>query len=150
MLTLLPLGFVLGLLLQAPSVPDGVLSASEKTQFEKEANVEHRIKIYGAAARRIQKELEESVAKEEFPLVPDTLKKWVALLEASSKDIESNLRAKNKSRPLISYEIQVRKAISSTQAYRIRAPMEQQDVFGASLEAAETARKKLVEILFRH
>jgi hypothetical protein len=150
-----PLSFILCMLLQAGGVaslsfPDDVLSPAEKIKVERESNVEHRIKIYQSASARIQKELGEAIAREEFQTVPNQLNKWVLLLSSSLKDIESSLKAKKKSRPLINYEIQVRKAIASTQEYKMRAPVEQQDIFDSSLTQAETIRKKFVEILFAH
>jgi hypothetical protein len=144
------------MLLQAGSVapisfPDDVLTAAEKAQIERESNnVEHRIKIYQSASARIQKDLQESIAEDDFQTVPGNLKKWVLLLSSSLKDIESNLKARKKSRPLINYEIQVRKAIAGTQEYKMRAPVELQDVFESSLGQAETVRKRFVEILFEH
>ncbi len=150
------LSFILCMLLQAGSIvpasfPDDVLSAAEKLQIEKEVNnVDHRIKIYQSASSRIQKDLQQSVVKDEFQTVPDNLKKWVLLLSSSLKDIESNLKAKKKSRALINYEIQVRKAIANTQEYKMRAPVELQDIFESSLGQAEAVRKKFVEILFEH
>jgi hypothetical protein len=155
MSTLWPLSFILCTLLQTggvapPVFPDDVLSAAEKTQIERESNVERRIKIYQSASERIQRELKEAIAKEEFQTVPNRLNKWILLLSLSLKDIESNLKAKKKSRPLINYEIQVRKAIANTEEYRLRAPVEQQDVFESSLTQAETIRKRFVEILFEH
>ncbi len=146
---------MLGMFLQAgseplPPIPDGIFSEAERIQVERANNVERRIKIYETVSERIQKDLQRAISKEEFQTVPDTLKKWTSLLSLSAQDIESNLKAKKKSRPLISYEIQVRKAISSTQECKIRAPVEQQDIFDSSLDQAEKIRKELVEILFQH
>jgi hypothetical protein len=151
-----PFSFILCMLFQtggvAPlSFPDDVLSAAEKVQMEKESNnVDHRIKIYDSASARIQKNLREAIAKNNFQAVPSNLNKWILLLSSSLKDIESNLKAKKKSRPLINYEIHLRKAIANTQEYKMRAPVEQQDIFESSLGQAETIRKRFVEILFEH
>jgi hypothetical protein len=150
-----PLSSILCMLLQAAGVaplsfPDDVLSTAEKVQMERESNVERRIKIYESASVRIQKELQDAVSREEFQTVPNQLNKWILLLSSSLKDIESNLKAKKKSRPLINYQIQVRKAIASTQEYKMRAPVEQQDIFDSSLTQAEAISKKFLEILFAH
>jgi hypothetical protein len=149
------LSFILCTLLQtggvAPlSFPDDVLSAAEKAQMERGINVERRIKIYASASARIQKELQDAIAKENFQTVPNHLNKWILLLSSSLRDIESNLKAKKKSRPLINYEIQVRKAIANTQKSKMRVPVEQQDIFESCLSQAETIRKKFVQILFEH
>ena len=142
---------VLGMLIQAGGVPGAagdIFSASEKAQMEKANSAERRIKVYEGASKRLQQALHEAVMKEEFGTVPDTLKLWTALLARSLEDIEANLKSKKKPRSLINYEIQVRKAISSTQSLKIRAPIDQQDAFDSCLSRAEAIRKQLVEILF--
>jgi len=152
MFTLLPLVLFLSLFQAGdPSAVTGeIFSPSEKARLENETNLDRRIKVYEAASKRMQKALEAAVSKEEFQTVPDMLKVWISLLSKSLEDIEANLKTKKKSRALISYEIQVRKSIANTQNYKIRAPVEQQDVFDSSLVKAETVRKRFVEILFRH
>jgi len=138
--------------IQAGGIPPGVediLIPAEKVQMQKANSIDRRIKVYEAASKRIQQTLHDCVAKQEFEQVPDTLKLWTSLLAKSLEDIEANLKSKKKSRNLINYEIQVRKAIADTQGYKIRAPVEQQDDFDSCLAQAETIRKKLVEILFR-
>ncbi len=148
-----PLTFVLISLFQtgeAPSAVGEIFNSTEKAQMEKAENIERRIKIYEAASKRIQQNLEAAVSKDDFDSVPDTLKLWTALLTKSLEDIEANLKTKKKSKALKDYEIQVRKSIGNTGNYKIRAPVEQQDIFDSSLAQAETVRKRFVEILFRH
>jgi hypothetical protein len=128
---------------------DDIFSPAEIGQLQKGNSVEHRIKIYQAASVRIQKSLQQSVAKEEFKIVPDTLKTWTLLLAKSLEDIEANLKAKNKPPSLINYEIHVRKAIGNTKGYKIKAPADQQDAFDSHIAQAESVHKKFVEILFR-
>jgi hypothetical protein len=143
--------FALALPLQAAdssSFPDDFFTPSEKAQLEKADNVEQRIKVYDDASRRLQQSLEAAITKEDFQTVPDTLRLWVSLLAKSLEDIESNLKAKKKSRALINYEIQVRKSIARTESLKIRAPVDQQDIFDACLAEAEKVRKRFVEILF--
>jgi hypothetical protein len=143
--------FALALALQVadiPSFPDDTFVPSEKAQLEKAENVEQRIKVYDAASRRIQRDLEAAVTKEDFQTVPDTLRLWVSLLSKSLEDIELNLKSKKKPRVLINYEIQVRKSIARTESLKIRAPVDQQDTFDSCLAEAEKVRKKYVEILF--
>lgn len=147
-----PLTFVLLSFLQtgeAPAAVGDILDAAEKVQMEKADNIEKRIKVYEAASTRIQKNLETAVRNDDSQVVPDTLKLWIGLLSKSLEDMESNL-PKKKSKALKNYEIQVRKAIGNTGSYKIRAPVEQQDIFDSSLAKAETIRKRFVEILFRH
>jgi hypothetical protein len=126
-----------------------IFSPAEKAQMEKANSIERRIKVYLAASKRIQQALQTAVLKEEFGSVPDELKQWTLLLAKSLEDIEANLKSQKRSRSLISYEIQVRKAIADTQGLKIRAPMDQQDAFDSCLDQAETIRKKFVEILFK-
>ncbi len=152
MLSLFPLVLFLSLSQAvAPSATTGeIFIPSEKAKLENETNLDRRIKVYEAASKRMQQSLEAAVSKEDFQTVPDTLKLWISLLSKSLEDIEANLKTKKKSRALIDYEIQVRKSIANTQNYKIRAPVDQQDVFDSSLAQAETVRKRFVEILFRH
>ena len=147
-----PFIFILALFLQvvgAPQPAGELLDPEEKAKIEKEKNVEGRIKVYEAASKRMLKTLETAVDQEDFQSVPENLKLWTSLLLKSLEDIESNLKTKKKSRALIKYEIEVRKAIANTESYKIRAPVEQQEVFDSCLAQAEKVRKRLVEILFQ-
>jgi hypothetical protein len=151
MSTLWALVFILGMFIQAggnPPLPDDALNAAEKAEIARASGVEARIKIYKTASTRIQKDLQSAISKGEFQTVPGILKTWTLLLSGSLKDIEANLKTKKRSRALISYEIQVRKAISVTQGSQIRAPVDQQDVFDSCLSKAEAIRMRFVEILF--
>jgi hypothetical protein len=127
-----------------------IFNSTEKAQMAKAADIEQRIKVYEAASKRIQQSLETAVSKDDFQSVPDNLKLWTALLSKSLEDIEANLKTKKKSKALKNYEIQLRKSIGNTGNYKIRAPVEQQDIFDSSLAQAETIRKRFVEIFFRH
>ena len=131
-----------------PPVPADALSPDETARLEKEVNVERRIKVYEEASARIQQSLVTAVNKEDFQTVPDRLKAWTTLLTKSLQDIETNLKAKNKSKQLIKYEIQLRKSIATMQGYKIKAPADLQDDFDACSAQAEKVRKRFVEILF--
>jgi hypothetical protein len=144
--------FVLNLLCQTSSNPvytDNLFSPAEIRQLQKGDSVGPRIKIYQAASIRIERSLQQSVAKEDFKAIPDTLKTWTLLLNKSLEDIETNLKAKNKPLSLINYEIHVRKAIGNTKGFKIKAPADQQDAFDSYIAQAENVHKKFVEILFR-
>ena len=108
-----------------------------------------RIKIYLSASRRMQQSVHAAVRGGDFSNVPDALKSWVSLLSGSLQDIEANLKVKTKSKPLIRYEIQVRKALTEFKTYKTKAPVEQQDEFDEQLAGAEKIRKRFVEIIFR-
>ena len=145
------LALALSLPLQATGVsafPEGVLSPDEKIRLEKESKIENRIKVYEKASTRIYSTIQAAISKNQFQSVPGDLELWTALLDASLKDIEANLKSKKKSRALIKYEIQVRKAMVAIQDSKIRAPIEQQDVFDSCLARAAAVHKRLVEILF--
>ena len=94
------------------------------------------------ASRRLQESIEAAAAKDDFQTVSENLKLWTALLSKSLKDIEPNLKAKKKSRALISYEIQVRKSIADTGNIKIKAPVDQQDLFDSCISQAEAVRGK--------
>jgi hypothetical protein len=142
----------LNVLCQTGSVPadgDAIFSPAEQARLKIENSVERRIKIYQAASVRIQRDLQLSVAKDDYATVSAALKVWVSLLAKSLEDVENNLQSKKKPRSLINYEIHVRKTIGDVQSYKIKAPADQQDSFDSCITQAESIRKKLVEILFK-
>lgn len=148
-----PFALLLAFFFQAGDVPPvagEVFNSAEKAQLENAKNIEQRIKVYTAASRRIQQTLEASVDKEDFRTVPENLTLWIALLSKSLEDIETNLKSKKKSGALIKYEIQLRKSITNTASLKIRAPVDQQDLFDSCISQAETVRRKFVAILFLH
>ncbi|MBN1570778.1 MAG: hypothetical protein JXA73_23260 [Acidobacteria bacterium] len=128
---------------------DGIFNSEEKERMDRAAKVEDRIKIYEAASKRLNRTMELAVADGDFSKAPDILKLWISLLSGSLEDIEENLKTRKKSKPLIRYEIQVRKAITALQEFRTRAPVEQQDLFDTKLAQAEKIRKRFVEIIFK-
>jgi quinolinate synthase len=148
-----PFALLLAFFFQAGDVPPvagEVFNSAEKAQLENATNIEQRIKVYTATSRRIQQTLETSVDKEDFRTVPENLTLWIALLSKSLEDIEANLKSKKKSGALIKYEIQLRKSIANTASLKIKAPVDQQDLFDSCISQAETVRRKFVAILFLH
>ena len=148
-----PFALLLAFFFQAGDVPPvagEVFNSAEKAQLENAKNIEQRIKVYTAASQRIQQTLEASVDKEDFRTVPENLTLWIALLSKSLEDVEANLKSKKKSGALIKYEIQLRKSITNTTSLKIRAPVDQQDLFDSCISQAETVRRKFVAILFLH
>jgi hypothetical protein len=148
-----PFALLLAFFFQAGDVPPvagEVFNSAEKAQLENAKNIEQRIKVYTAASRRIQQTLEASVDKEDFRTVPENLTLWIALLSKSLEDVEANLKSKKKSGALIKYEIQLRKSIANTESLKIKAPVDQQDLFDSCISQAETVRRKFVAILFLH
>ena len=142
---------ILGLAAQAggpSSESDSGLTAAEKEQLQKEQKIDSRIKIYETASTRLFKALEANVLKEDFQSVPACLKTWTSLLDLAVEDINANASRKKKSKALIRYEIQLRKALADVQGFKIRAPVDEQDEFDAFLNRAEEIRKKFVDILF--
>lgn len=140
---LLPNGYV-------PDFPDETFTEKEARKIEKESDdIEERIKVYRKASERMIKNLRNAVSKKEFQTVPGKLSTWTALITESLKDIEANLDPeKKRPRPLTKYEIQVRKAIKDIRDFKIRAPVEQQDIFNRCISRAESVRARMVEILF--
>jgi|WetSurMetagenome_2_1015567.scaffolds.fasta_scaffold281783_2 hypothetical protein len=146
------LSIALSLLIQAANFAppqDSALNSLEKLKIEHELKIENRIKIYRQASERIQKNIEDAVSKDSYQTLTTNLKLWTSLLSESLKDIQTNLKARKKSKNLIRFEIQVRKAISNTQNYKIKSPAELQDAFDACLDQAEKVRQEFVEILFK-
>ncbi len=153
MFKLCTLPIFLGILIQAsvilPLLED-ILSPGEKARLEHARNIDGRIKVYEAVSKRIQKDLRAAVSNKEFQTVPRILKQWTALLSESFNDIEANLKGQKKPRSLKNFEIQIRKAISDTQNYKMTAPISQQDIFDSCLTSAEAIRKRLVDIYFQN
>ncbi len=143
--------FVFALLSQAGSSPHGSdlgLTAAEKDALQREQKIDNRIKIYDNASERLSKTVESLVQKDSYQSVPDALRSWGDVLEMAAKDIDSNASRKKKSKALIRFEIRLRKEIGAAQEYKIRAPVDQQDLFNSWLNRAEEIRKKFVDILF--
>lgn len=150
LLGLLPL--FLYAFLQVASVPlleGNILNEGEKARINKAQSVNDRIKVYHSASKRMQQSVDAAVRSDDFSGVPDALKLWVALLTGSLEDIEANLRTNKKSKALIQYEIQVRKANSAFRGYKAKASVDQQDAIDEQITAAEKIRKKFVDIIFR-
>ncbi len=129
--------------------PAGWLTPAEISQVEKAVKTDARIKVYESASKRHRDSLHASAKKGDFTDVPARLKAWLGLLEFSLKDIQANANPKKKSKALIKYEIQLRKAILDVQAIKIQATVEHQEAFDSFLAGAEAVRKKFVDILFQ-
>jgi hypothetical protein len=139
------------LLVQVAAIPpstDETLNPKEKEQLARATNVEQRIKVYEDASKRIHQTLHSMAAGGDFGKIPDTLKAWNSLLAGSLEDIAANLKTKKKSKALIHYEIQVRKAVTAAQDYKNNIPPDQVDTFNSCLAEVEKIRKRLVEIIF--
>ena len=150
LLGLLP--FLLFAFLQAASLPllqGDALNTAEKARLSSARKVDDRIKVYHSASKRMQQSVQTAVRSNDFPAVPGILKLWVSLLAGSLEDIDASFAAKKKSKALIRYEIQVRKALTEFKGYKVKAPAEQQDEFEAQLADAEKIRKRYMEIIFR-
>jgi hypothetical protein len=150
LLGLLPL--LLYAFLQVASVPlreGDALNVVEKARINSAQSIDDRIKVYHSASQRMQQSVDAAVSRNDFSSVPDALKLWVELLSGSLEDIEANLKANKKSKALIRYEIQVRKANSAFRGYKAKAPVDQQDAFDVQIADAEKIRKKFVDIIFR-
>jgi hypothetical protein len=134
----------------APPSVDGLLNSREQASMTTATDVKQRIKIYQAASRRYQEALEHDIADNDFSQIPDNLKRWTALLSASLEDVEANLKVKKRSKPLIRFEIELRKDIATFHSFKTRVPADQQDLFATTLDQAEKIRKRFIEMIFQH
>jgi hypothetical protein len=125
------------------------LNVEEKGRIIRAQSIDDRIKVYHSASKRMQQSVDAAVRSNDFSGLPDALKLWVALLTGSLEDIEANLKTNKKSKALIHYEIQVRKANSAFRGYKTKAPVDQQDALDEQITGAEKIRKKFVDIIFR-
>jgi hypothetical protein len=145
------LGLILTVLLQAvpvPAFPEGVLTPAERSRIEGEKDVNDRIKIYEKASSRIHGNILKAISQEDFRTIPEAVRLWIQLLEGALQDIEADPKPKKKSRPLIRFEIQVRKAIVALKDGKIRTPVDLHDLFDSCIARAGDIHKRLVEILF--
>ena len=143
--------FALFAFFQIPAAPlqEGILDAQEMAQFSTAQKVDDRIQVYAAASLRMQRSMTAEIGNNDFSHIPKELDLWVELLSGSLKDIDANVQAKKKSKSLIRYEIQVRKDLAILKEYKVKAPIDQQDVFDSKLAEAESIRKRFVDIIFR-
>lgn len=132
-----------------PSFGEDVFNPKEKAGLANANSLDDRIKVYEAASRRTLKMLRETARQDKSNTVPDILKTWTSLLTGSLEDISANSKSKKKSKKLIKYEIQVRKAINDIQDLKVKASIEHQDAYDSCIDQAETIRKKFIDILFR-
>lgn len=132
-----------------PLLEGYALNVEEKGRISRAQSVDNRIKVYHSASKRMQQSVHAAVSSNDFSGFPDALKLWVALLTGSLEDIEANLKTNKKSKALIHYEIQVRKANSAFRGYKTKAPVDQQDELEEQITGAEKIRQKFVDIIFR-
>jgi hypothetical protein len=144
---------ILNLLVQAAGASPTTaepFTPKEKSQLSLARSLNSRITIYDEAALRIQQELQETLKKEHFEKVPDILTAWVSLLQTSISEIEIDGKTNKKSKQLRKFEIHLRKAIKDFSYIKLKAPHEQHDAFDSCIAKAETIRKKMIDILFKH
>jgi hypothetical protein len=130
-----------------PPTQDGLLPA-ERERLSKEEKIDNRIKIYETATERIRNALHKTVTAESYSDVPALLSDWQRLLATSTQDIEDKVSRKKRSRNLIHFEIQLRKAIADVQNYKLKAPIDLQQGFENWLADADKAHNSFVDILF--
>jgi hypothetical protein len=128
--------------------PDG-LTPIERSKLEKEEKIDSRIRVYEAASIRFHKSVRSAVQKEEFEIVEEDLNSWMKVLSASLEDIEVNVNRRKMSRPLIRFEIHLRKAFLDLQDLKHKAPLEEQEKIETWLGRAEGIRNSFLNILFK-
>jgi predicted nucleotide-binding protein (sugar kinase/HSP70/actin superfamily) len=134
--------------LQNPAVQDG-LTDLERSKIAGQQNIEGRIKVYQSASERYRTTLFSALKKQDYAPVPQTLESWSNLLTFSLQDIDKSIvNRKKKSKALIRYEIQLRKAISDVQALKTAAPVEIFDQLESWAKQADAVRQKFVQIIF--
>jgi hypothetical protein len=145
---------ILNLLVQiAGTAPTAIeaFTPEEKSQLSLSAkSLNNRIKIYDEASLRIQRDLEETIKREQYETVPDVLTAWVSLLQTSISDIEADSKANKKSKQFRKFEIHIRKTIKDLPDIKLKVPFEQHDAFDSCIAKAEIIRKKMIDILFKH
>ncbi len=131
-----------------PAQAADCLTAPEKARLEKEVKLDRRVKIYDEVCERFENGLILLIQQQDLKAVPDHLKCWIDVLDRSLKDIQNSPGRKDKSKALIRYEIDLRKAINTVQESRARADVDTLDAFDTWLANAEGIRQKMVALLF--
>jgi predicted phage-related endonuclease len=133
---------------QIPVSEDG-LTAQEQGKLAEQKKIDGRIKVYQSATERYKSALVAKLKQQEYASVPEILQSWNRLLTYSLQDIDKSIvDRRKKSKALIRYEIQLRKAISDIQARKTAAPVEVFDQLDTWLKQADQVRRKLVDIIF--
>ena len=136
-------------LMSSNQLQEEVFSPGEKEQLSRAQKIDDRIKTYTSASKRLQRSVYTAINGKDFSILPGALNQWVSMLSISLEDIDANLNVKKKSKPLIRYEIQVRKALTEFRGYKANVPAELQDEFDDRLASAEKIRKRFMDIIFR-
>jgi hypothetical protein len=127
----------------------GCILPGELSRLRGETNLDDRIRIYDAASSRCGKLVLDAISKEDAPSVTRSLASWMSVLEVSLKDISTKANPKKKSRALIRYEINLRKALGEVDESKIKVTYEQIDELESWIRKAESIRKRFVDILFQ-
>jgi hypothetical protein len=125
------------------------LLPAEKQRLRGAEKLDDRIKIYQAALGRCRSSVQGAIAKQDSTALSDTLSDWMILLEHSLQDVEATADRKKKSKALIRYEIQLRKALDDLDESKLKVNYEQMEELGTWLGRAERIRKRFVDILFQ-
>jgi hypothetical protein len=121
----------------------------ELSRLRGETNLDNRIRIYDAASSRCGKLVLNAIGKQDAPSLTRSLASWMSLLELSLKDINAGANPKKKSRALIRYEINLRKALGEVDESKIKVTHEQIDELESWIRKADGIRKRFVDILFQ-
>jgi hypothetical protein len=133
--------------LDLDSLGPEVLSSSERARIARENKLDNRIKVYEKVSIRYLRTLQGQMRTEEQD-IESTLEHWLSVLRFSLADIEKHAERKKKSRPLIHYEIQLRKAIVDVRELRLKAVAEDDPLFERWLTGAESIRNRFVDVIF--
>jgi len=128
---------------------DSVFTARELEKLGREDKVDKRIKIYESAWKRLHAEFLRLVKAGRHEELTGSIQAWLALVDRSSEDIERNIRRDKKSKPLISYEIKIRRAIADVTDLKPMIPFALEATIQEWLDRAEQTRKRFVDILFQ-
>lgn len=138
-----------GLPLEQSSAPSAsCLMDQEKERLARETNLDRRIRIYEAASHRCSESLMGYITRGEHQHCAGMLQAWRTLLDQALEDIMARPGRKDRSRALLRFEIELRRAIDAVRDARFNLPPEQLEKADAQLERADEVRKQLVKILF--
>lgn len=124
-------------------------SPQERTRLRREQKIDGRIKLYDAASQRLLKSVSTSVKEEKLEGLATTLDDWSMILAEALKDIEASVQPGKKPKPLIRFEIQLRKAIADVEELKTTTGVEAFDILNSWINHAEQVRSRFVDILFQ-
>ena len=124
-------------------------SPAERSRLQRESKIDGRVKVYDAASQRLLKSVTAKVRENDLGGLKTALSDWSRVLTEALKDVEASVKPGKKPKPLMRFEIQLRKAIAEIEGFKTTSGVEVFDLLNAWITQAEETRSRFVDILFQ-